>query len=99
MTPKEHDELKVRMRLLAAEGMVGWLSHALSAYLATLPNVQKSQQMKEIHRALSEQQKRYLPLTVKSLDAAESDMYMGLFQESFEEFAKEVVGVIEGFST
>jgi hypothetical protein len=94
MTPTEHEILKLKIQLLAQKHLTEWLADLWRLRLAITPEPERTTTLTAMASKLQDGEKEYSDLTLPWLDAANSDMQAGLFQEAFDEISKAILNKV-----
>lgn len=91
MTPQEHELLALKMKLLAQENVLNWLADLWRLRVGASPPELQKHSLAAMASLLRERSGEYSTLTIPWLDAVNSDLQTGLFQEAFDEISKKVM--------
>lgn len=94
MTPDEHEILALKMRGLAQQTLLDWLAKILGALYGSPQSELRSALLLEVEQALTRIKADYADMTLAHLHPVESDLHAALFQESFDDLSKRLMGII-----
>lgn len=91
MTPQEHDALALKMKLLAQQVLIEWLSDLWRLRLAATPKGEREATLAAMTSKIQDGKTEYSQISLPWLDAASSDMQSAMFQEAYDEISKKIL--------